>query len=1085
MSLGVRSSTGVLSHRDQPAAGDGTLDARIGLLTAALDASSDGIIITRFDDARPLAANAAFCRLAGLEREALVGISELEIWEDRADRERLIETLRHRRHVQGFETRLRGHPEPVDVEITAHLETIDGEVCVVCAIRDVSRRKHAQREAAVLLESVSDPLLVLDGRLGVTQLNGEALRLAGGRREEIIGSALRRVLPDAAAIEPRLRHALAEGEVATFETSLDGRWFEIRAFPFRRGLTVYARDITDRRAAEMELRESERRFRDVLETIRLAAVVIDLDGCIAFCNDHLARLTGWERAELTDRDWWETFQPFVEHTARRGMIEQIRAGAIPAQSESSIVARDGSRRLISWSTSPLRDADGRLIGVTRIGGDITDRRRAESLLAVRERQGAAVAALGQRALVEPRFDVVMQEAAATLAETLDLEIAAVMELLPSGRLVKRAICGWPPEMLGHMLEEDSSGVLPARHMLEADGPVIINELGEEDRFAVSPELREQGVRSGLGVRIHLPDRTFGVISGYSRRARTFTSDDVNFLQALANVVAAAIQRERAIEALRESEARRREVLGAMMRAEEEERARIAADLHDDTVQVITATLLSLDRVSTAIEQDRPERVATAATTARRTLSTAVERTRRLMFELRPPLLEANGLAAAVRDLAQVAAQDGGFEVDVDTDVGRHPQPVEALVYRTLRECMANVVKHSGATQVQGPCQGGRRQHPRHRHGRRARVRHGDHARPKRDAPAPGARLHDRARPPRRRETRPPQRSGRGHARRLRGAARGRRALSCGSGARGRLHRGVVAVPPLVPGAVVDGGPRTAGQLERGRDGGGRDAAVAVGDDGAANGRRVDAALTQHGGQALGRQEAAALVEEAPVGDVDGAGDVAGATGVRLLTAVLALGAGVEHERPAAEQRAYVLEAEPRAVARAWKERLRRRARPPLAALERQPGRRPGGDAAVEDVRVLVPVGAQRPGDAAGQDAPVAVVGDDGRVGADTELGRLARERVGRGQLHGHGVAAVGEGHAPVDEDRTGHVPLAVEVGQRVVAGRRRAHLAAHVEHQHPLELAREPGHVDEDPARHAGHATGGRRSLERAGLAGR
>jgi len=85
--------------------------------------------------------------------------------------------------------------------------------------------------------------------------------------------------------------------------------------------------------------------------------------------------------------------------------------------------------------------------------------------------------------------------------------------------------------------------------------------------------------------------------------------------------------------------------------------------------------------------------------ARDTVADAIERVRRQSFELRPPLLEAQGLKAAVRDLAEESALEAGFLVDVDADVGRLPFGVEDLAYRTIKEAMANARKHAAARHV--------------------------------------------------------------------------------------------------------------------------------------------------------------------------------------------------------------------------------------------------------------------------------------------------------------------------------------------------------------------------------------------------
>jgi PAS domain S-box-containing protein len=150
-------------------------------------------------------------------------------------------------------------------------------------------------------------------------------------------------------------------------------------------------------------------------------------------------------------------------------------------------------------------------------------------------------------------------------------------------------------------------------------------------------------------------------------------------------------------ALRESERQRQRVLEAMLHAEADARAQIAGELHDDTIQVMTAALLAVERVSLAAGSDT--RVADALSDATSTLQRAVERTRRLTFELRPPLLEAQGLASALRDLGAETGHEGGFEVVVQAPAGRFSFTVEDLAFRTIKEALANARKHSAASRV--------------------------------------------------------------------------------------------------------------------------------------------------------------------------------------------------------------------------------------------------------------------------------------------------------------------------------------------------------------------------------------------------
>jgi signal transduction histidine kinase len=163
------------------------------------------------------------------------------------------------------------------------------------------------------------------------------------------------------------------------------------------------------------------------------------------------------------------------------------------------------------------------------------------------------------------------------------------------------------------------------------------------------------------------------------------------------------ERNAAQAALEESEARRERVLAAMLRAEDEERSRIAADLHDDTVQVMTAALLSLDRVTGAIASGDATRAVDLAATYRTALAEAMERTRRLMFELRPPTLATSGLGTALRDLLEEAGRDAGFTPHVRCVAGRFGDIVESLLYRAVAAGVVNVRKHARAANVWLTC----------------------------------------------------------------------------------------------------------------------------------------------------------------------------------------------------------------------------------------------------------------------------------------------------------------------------------------------------------------------------------------------
>ena len=151
--------------------------------------------------------------------------------------------------------------------------------------------------------------------------------------------------------------------------------------------------------------------------------------------------------------------------------------------------------------------------------------------------------------------------------------------------------------------------------------------------------------------------------------------------------------------LRDIEQRRQTLLEDIINAEAEQRSRIAEELHDDTIQVMAAALMELDRIDRLLRKMDIDAARDAITSARGALTKATDRTRRLTFELRPQLLEAAGLAAAVRDLADALHRDTGADVKVRTRLSRYPVDIETLVYRTIREVLINVRKHARAANV--------------------------------------------------------------------------------------------------------------------------------------------------------------------------------------------------------------------------------------------------------------------------------------------------------------------------------------------------------------------------------------------------
>jgi PAS domain S-box-containing protein len=133
---------------------------------------------------------------------------------------------------------------------------------------------------------------------------------------------------------------------------------------------------------------------------------------------------------------------------------------------------------------------------------------------------------------------------------------------------------------------------------------------------------------------------------------------------------------------------------------EAERNRIARDIHDGPIQGISAASLSLEAIKMMLAAGDAEQAADMLAKVRVELSDEAESLRRLMSNLRPPLLDERGLIPAVRELALRAETNLGITVNVDGDsVQAVPQEVEVLAYRVVQEALTNVGKHANASVV--------------------------------------------------------------------------------------------------------------------------------------------------------------------------------------------------------------------------------------------------------------------------------------------------------------------------------------------------------------------------------------------------
>ncbi|MDX1815996.1 MAG: sigma 54-interacting transcriptional regulator, partial [Thermodesulfobacteriota bacterium] len=139
------------------------------------------------------------------------------------------------------------------------------------------------------------------------------------------------------------------------------------------------KDIIRSSELSKEVEANERRWRSLLENVKLLAVGIDREGRIDYVNPHFSEVTGFRQEEIIGK----SITALVPESEREELLAQYRqvlSGEIPTSRERPLINKDGSKREIAWSNVLLHDPGGRATGTLSLGADITERRRAEQEL---------------------------------------------------------------------------------------------------------------------------------------------------------------------------------------------------------------------------------------------------------------------------------------------------------------------------------------------------------------------------------------------------------------------------------------------------------------------------------------------------------------------------------------------------------------------------------------------------------------------------------------------------------------------------------------------------------------------------------
>jgi signal transduction histidine kinase len=274
-----------------------------------------------------------------------------------------------------------------------------------------------------------------------------------------------------------------------------------------------------------------------------------------------------------------------------------------------------------------------------------------------------------------------------LRELVDARIVAVALPVPGGELRIEAVAGENAEALLHTTLPRESKVA---HVRERGRSERVDSV-LDDREVLQEVARRLSATSGLYVPLMVREEAIGVVFAHDKAGPDvrFSSADQRLVELFAERAAVAVDLSRRVA---------RDSLRRLVEGQEQERRRLARELHDETGQALTSVLLGLK----AVEDAKDDAQLRAATGKLRELVVAtLQDVRRLAVELRPKALDDFGLVPAVERLVQTFAEATGVEVQLEAQLSheRLPAAVETTLYRTVQEGLTNIARHAGAHRV--------------------------------------------------------------------------------------------------------------------------------------------------------------------------------------------------------------------------------------------------------------------------------------------------------------------------------------------------------------------------------------------------
>jgi PAS domain S-box-containing protein len=462
-------------------------------------------------------------------------------------------------------------------------------------------------------------------------------------------------------------------------------------------LEIAARKRADEERERLLVREqttlgeamaAQQQFRDLVNSVEGVVWEADVPSFqFLFISKKAERILGYPvECWLSEPTFWKDHLHPEDRAWALQFCQNATAEKRDHDFEYRMIAADGSVVWLHDLVSVVLEGDR----ATRLRGvmvDITERKRAEVLLAGEKRLLEMIARGDSRALILEGICRFVEELARG-------SLSSILLLDANGNCLRH---GAAPNLPLTYTEAINGAVIgpsvgscgAAAYRAE---PVIVSDIATDPLWA---DYRNLALAHGLRACWSTPilssaGKVLGTFATYYREPRSPSPQELNVIDRITHLASIAVERDQAEEELRG-------LSGQLLRSQDEERRRIARDLHDSTGQDLVglATMLGQLRDSIPSGQRKSRRVLSEC---KALAQKCIRDVRTLSYVLHPPLLDHAGLGYAIRDYVDGFTKRSGIQVDLELSptLGRLPRDMELALFRVAQESLTNIQRHSGS-----------------------------------------------------------------------------------------------------------------------------------------------------------------------------------------------------------------------------------------------------------------------------------------------------------------------------------------------------------------------------------------------------